>query len=235
MNNVVNPSKRILIVCVKAPVIGEIKSRLLPTFSSQEAADLYKCFVLDTFINVAKEKSIPLVVAYQPHPKYPNLDWLKLKNSPPFFKQDGSNLRDRLIHAFGCHFGKGYQQIVVTGSDSPAISSDYIAQAFKTLNESDVVLGPTPVGGYCLVGLSRPCLKLFDDVVWSSDQVYERTAQNAYAQNYRLKVLSQHFCVETIDDLKMLYTDLEKHPEKAPATSQFLQRLCKVKALFSVA
>ena len=226
--------KKTLIIFVKSPIPGDVKTRLIPYLSGDEAADLYKCFVSDTLKTVAQVSSnLKTQVAYQPHSKATDLSWLGIKNPPEIFKQEGRSLGERLIHAFGQAFGRGARQIVVVGSDSPNLPKCYIEQAFKALDEADVVLGPSLDGGYYLIGLSRPCLKLFDDVSWSTDQVFERTARCAQNLGYTLRVLPSHSDIDTIEDLKTLHSVLSQGGNDAPATRKYLEHLAKAKEFFS--
>jgi rSAM/selenodomain-associated transferase 1 len=215
--------KRELIVFVKAPIPGDVKTRFIPHLTSAEAADLYRCFVTDTISGVSRvAPNGRITVAYQSHPKSPDLSWLGGKTRPGFFRQEGRSLGERLVHAFGAAFGRGAQHVVIIGSDSPNLPPQYVEQAYAALQSADVVLGPSSDGGYYLVGLSRPCLRLFDDVIWSSDQAFEHTCRNASNQGYRLRVLSGHYRVETLPDLNILCSDLSRFPRKAPATHRFL-------------
>lgn len=227
--------KRALIVFVKAPIPGDVKTRLIPHLTGLEAADLYKCFVGDLMKNINRMNSqVKVQVAYQSHPKASDLSWLGMKNAPEIFKQDGRSLGERLIHAFGVAFGRGAKQVVIIGSDSPNLPKDYLDQAFESLVNSDVVLGPSSDGGYYLVGLSRPCLKLFEDVSWSTDQVFERTSHNAQQHGYTLRILPSHYDIDTINDLKFLAQDLSREGNRAPTTKRYLSQLAKERpALFS--
>ena len=211
---------------------GDVKTRLIPHLSAEEAAGLYRCFVSDIFQSLHHLTTGPrLSVAYQPHSKSPDLAWVGTKNPPEFFRQEGNSLGERLVHGFGVGFGRGYQHVVIIGSDAPTLPPAYIDQAFAALADSDVVLGPALDGGYYLIGLSRPCMKLFDNVAWSTDQVFERTAANAQGQGYRLKVLPSHYDIDTFDDLAALNRDLSKNGEQCPQTRRFLQAVLRNKPL----
>jgi rSAM/selenodomain-associated transferase 1 len=220
--------KRALIVFVKAPIPGEVKTRLIPHLTSIEAANLYKCFVMDVIKSASAVRSQPKInVAYQSHPKASDISWLGLKNPPDLIKQEGRSLGERLIHAFGIAFGRGAKHVIIIGSDSPNLPTHYLEAAFTALNEADVVLGPALDGGYYLVGLSRPCLKLFEDVSWSNDQIFERTSQNATRYGYTLKVLPSHYDIDTIDDLQRLHLELNDNLRHAPTTQKYLAQLAK--------
>lgn len=222
--------KRALIVFVKAPMPGECKSRLIPHLSAEESSDLYRCFVLDILTGLLPSNPDGrLMVAYQPHSRMPDLAWLGFRQAPEFFRQEGKSLGERLVHAFGTAFGRGCRQVVIIGSDSPTLPPATIDQAFTALGEADIVLGPATDGGYYLIGLSRPCMSLFDDVAWSTDQVFERTAKNAQAQGYRLRVLPTHYDVDTVEDLAVLHRDLAAGNGIAPQTRRFLLHLLRSK------
>lgn len=219
---------------VKSPVPGDVKTRLIPFLTGSEAADLYKCFVSDILANLFhKTQSAKMHLAYQPHSKANDLSWLESKNTPELYRQEGRSLGERLVHSFGVAFGKGFQRIVIIGSDSPTLPHAYIEQAFSALQDSDVVLGPAMDGGYYLIGLSRPCLKLFEDVSWSTDQIFERTARNAESLGYSLRVLPSHYDIDTIDDLMRLHEELNADGHQAPLTKKYLSQLLKTKTAFS--
>jgi rSAM/selenodomain-associated transferase 1 len=218
--------KRTLIPFVKSPVAGECKTRLMPNLNAEQAASLYKCFVIDLVTRLGQgENASRVLVAYQPHPRLPDLSWLGLRKAPDFFRQEGKSLGERLAHAFGIAFGRGARQVVLIGSDSPTIPEATVEQAFAALNDADVVVGPAIDGGYYLIGLSRPCLNLFENVAWSTDQVFERTVQIAQEHGYRLRVLPTHYDVDTVEDLAVLNRELATNPALAPSTQRALSQL----------
>ncbi len=121
---------------------------------------------------------------------------------------------------------------------APELSANIKAQqAIELLArpDVDVVLGPSDDGGYYLIGLSRPCTTLFEGISWSTDQVFERTTQNAESQGYTLKVLPHHYDIDTIEDLRGLHNDLLKEAHSAPQTRKYLEQLAKLKPDFAIA
>ena len=225
-----DPVKRALIVFVKSPVAGNVKTRLIPHLSAEESAGLYRCFVgdiLSALLPVNPDGRI--VVAYEPSTRMPDLAWTGFRKPPEFFRQEGKSLGERLSHAFGVAFGRGCRQVVIIGSDSPTLPPAYIDHAFGALNDADIVLGPATDGGYYLIGLSRPSLKLFDGVTWSTDQVFERTARNAQGLGYRLRVLPEHYDIDTVDDLAVLHRELASKTALAPQTRRYLSNLLRAK------
>ncbi len=130
-----------------------------------EAAELYRAFILDTLHLAQRTAVASLFVAWTPDdgraelvstlgcpgcpgcPDDPDVNWLC---------QRGSHLGERLSNAFAAFRQDGWEKTVVLGGDSPLLPQDYIEEAFEALDRYDVVLGPADDGGYYLIGLSGP-------------------------------------------------------------------------------
>lgn len=127
-----------------------------------EAAELYRAFILDTLHLAQRTAVASLFVAWTPDdgraelvstlgcpgcPDDPDVNWLC---------QRGSHLGERLSNAFTAFRQDGWEKTVVLGGDSPLLPQDYIEEAFEALDRYDVVLGPADDGGYYLIGLSGP-------------------------------------------------------------------------------
>ena len=216
--------KETLIVFVKAPLPGDVKTRLIPALSPAEAAELYQCFVKDIIRSMRRLKDVHMELAYQPHAKAPDPSWTGC--AVPFFRQDGQSLGERLHRALSSAFIGKAKRVVIIGSDSPTLPLDYVRQAFHMLRKCDVVLGPASDGGYYLVGMSRLCLGFFEHVSWSTEQVFEQSIANAQKYGYSLRALPTYFDVDTIEDLEWLWRSRESHnlEQTAPLTGRFLAR-----------
>jgi hypothetical protein len=70
-------------------------------------------------------------------------------------RQRGEGLGERLANVFADLFATGADTVVVAGSDSPALTCEYLEQAFSELMAGGVVLGPAADGGYYLIGTTR--------------------------------------------------------------------------------
>jgi len=162
----VSPFRRALVVFLKAPVPGLVKTRLTPVLTAEEAAGFYRALARDTMAAVREwadlsEGHRPWG-AYQSHPRFPDLRWAG--HPVPFFEQEGANLGDRLNHAFDRMFREDHRQTVVIGSDAPEITVDRLTEAFQSLDRHDAVIGPARDGGYYLLGLSHALLDVLDDI-----------------------------------------------------------------------
>lgn len=90
--------------------------------------------------------------------------------------QSDGDLGDRMSKAFATALDT-CDQVIIIGSDCPYIDGDIINQAFVQLDDNDVVIGPTFDGGYYLLGMKSQHAALFENMPWSTDQVYPMTVQ----------------------------------------------------------
>jgi rSAM/selenodomain-associated transferase 1 len=214
-----------LVIFVKAPLAGDVKTRLIPTLSPSQAAELYQCFVRDVVRSMKSLKDVSVRIAYQSHARIPDPSWAG--GSLSFFKQEGQSLGERLARAFVSAYQARAERVVVIGCDSPTLPAAYVQQAFRTLKDCDIVLGPATDGGFYLVGMSRFCPGLFDQVVWSSEEVFDKTMFNARRHGYSLRTLPAYFDVDTPEELEALWRGKESNglEELAPLTGRFMNRI----------
>lgn len=193
-----------LLVFVKAPSAGEVKTRLLPAWSPADASDLYQALVRDTLEAVRPLRGVRVVAAYAANAAFPDVAWLDA--SLPMVLQEGKTLGERLSRAFAWAFGQGAARVMALGSDAPDLSGGWVRQAFEELQHADAVIGPTRDGGYHLIGLSRPHPELFAGMPWSSPRLLARTLEQIARLGLRLR------CVEPVADLDTP-EDIERYLE----------------------
>ena len=168
----------------KAPVPGQVKTRLCPPLTPDEAATLHGSFVIDmlerTKAAVAKLK-LPLdrYLACAPSSTLVFFQIMEERQSVKLIDQVGDDLGARMQQAFTTLFGKGYQRVFIVGTDVPSLPLDHYKQALVLLDTHDVVLGPALDGGYYLIGLNRRTPELFTAIPWSTGQVLALTQEKA--------------------------------------------------------
>jgi rSAM/selenodomain-associated transferase 1 len=137
--------------------------------------------------------------------------------------QPSNDLGQNLIEAFSTAAGP----TIVLGTDSPDLPSPILEQAFESLSNHDVVLGPSFDGGYYLLGLSEPAESLFHDVDWGSEKVFEQTVRHAFAAHMSLKVLPFWYDLDEVADLRRLrlHSTISGHhvPHRAKHVLDFLE------------
>lgn len=207
----------------KAPRAGEVKTRLCPPLTLAEAAELYRCFVLDTVERLRQLDAMQPVMAYTPPASRVWFEQLV----PDFLlmPQQGADLGARMATCFARLFARGYTGVVLTGSDLPTLPLAHLqrAAACLTVPGTDVVLGPSEDGGYYLIGLRRLYPELFEGMVWSTPQVYAETVRRAEARELTVAALPVWFDVDTPVDLERLRHTLTPGPEGSSShTRRFL-------------
>lgn len=208
----------------KAPVEGQVKTRLSPPLTPRQVAALYRCFLLDRIAQVERCPGVIPIVAYAP------------RESRPFFRrivpasfhlipQRGKDLGERMADAFARGFALGLRRIVLVGSDTPTLPDLFLHRALRALRRVDLILGPSPDGGYYLIGLKEAHPSLFEGIAWSTDQVFVQTLERARASHLRVSRLPAWYDVDTPEDLARLKCELlTVRGERAVQTRRYLLR-----------
>jgi len=195
-----------LIIFVKAPVAGKVKTRLVPPLTYEQACKLYRSWAQDTYETFCLLNDIHLEIAYDAHVDFPTPNWLSRESRDvSFFRQRGKNLSERLIHAFTQAFQNGAERVIIIGSDSPGLPIKYILEAFESLRNNNIVIGPTEDGGFYLIGFKNKVVpEVFINVEWSTSNVFSMTMQNAININLSTHVLPRYFDIDRPEDLLRL-------------------------------
>ena len=99
-------------------------------------------------------------------------------------------------------FPRAIQELLVIGSDCPAVTSDLIIEALHRLNRRDVVIGPVTDGGYYLVGLCLSVPKLFAGINWSTELVLEQTIERCNTLRLTHVLLPELHDIDRMEDLE---------------------------------
>jgi len=194
-------SKGALLIFTKAPVSGQVKTRLIPGIGRRHATLLYKELLTKTLSTARKSgfSSIQVWVSGELEHNYFNR--LKSRHSVKIYQQKGKNLGERISNAFDRVLGQ-YSHAVLIGSDCPSLEySDLIASEAYLKSNADVVLGPAADGGYYLIGLNRNNPKIFSNIKWGKDKVFSDTCENINALGWKLELLPQRWDVDRTADL----------------------------------
>lgn len=169
-----------LIVFVKNPILGQVKTRIANTIGNELALKIYQYLMQKTF-DVCCDIDCQKYVFYS--------DFIindDMWSRADFFKsiQVGTNLGKRMAQAFASVISNKPKNCLLIGSDCPYITQEIIMQSFEALRKVDVVIGPAVDGGYYLLGMKNMHPVLFDNIEWSSSKVLKQTLQ--HIQNYQL-------------------------------------------------
>lgn len=210
-----------MIVFAKEPEKGRVKTRLREHLSEEQCFKLYKAFLRDTLESVKTLEHIDKVLAYDFTTNEPG--YLKKIGRPfTFYKQRGKNLGEKMHNAFKFARKTNSEKAIIIGSDSPNLPVNYVKEAFRRLDNNDIVLGPSRDGGYYLVGLKNPCLTIFRGVKWSSETVLKDTIKNAGRLNKKIAILRKWYDIDDSAGLARLKRDLKKKKNTARWTRKLL-------------
>ena len=204
--------KTCLIIFAKNPMPHQVKTRLIPQLSPEQAARLYRAFLLDWCETLAALPNAVRVIAYTPPASLPDLQALIGKDAI-YIPQVGDNLGERLISATQWAAEQGYPKILIVGSDSPTLPLSSVSQAIATLDSRDIVLGPSVDGGYYLIGFSAANLAktvpfVFEDIAWSTESVFQQTVARVRSTGKTLGLLPPWYDVDTPADVAFLHAHL---------------------------
>ncbi len=201
--------RRIVVaIMAKAPQAAEVKTRLCPPLSAMDAAELYRCFLLDKIEQVRMLKEASPTIAYTPAEGKGFFE----RVAPGFVlvPQHGPDLGARLANNFDQLLARGYTGVLAIDSDTPTLPTHFLEQALDliTTPEIGLVLGPSDDGGYYLIGLRKLHRELFEEMAWSTAQVMPETIRRAEAMGLKVATLPLWFDVDTPDDLERLKVSL---------------------------
>ncbi len=176
---------RHVIIFIRNPQLGKVKTRLAATVGDERALDVYR-----KLLTITREAALGAqcdrYLFYAEHPDQKD-DW-----DTVFFKkreQKGRELGERMLNAFVEVFGLGAKRAVIIGSDCPEMRAGIIDDAFSALETADVVIGPATDGGYYLLGMKKIVPELFHDKQWSTSTVLSSTLSDAERLGLRVHLL----------------------------------------------
>jgi len=197
------PEAKILLFC-RAPVPGEVKTRLIPALGREGASQLYTRLLQHVLQTVVDARLCPLEIWVTPHNTHPFfLDWIDL-DGVELFTQRGEDLGMRMYNAVMDARQRAQFQILI-GSDCPLLSAAYLESALTKLHSGyDAVLGPAEDGGYVLLGLRQCHLQLFEQIDWGEDTVCEETCRRLNSMNWLWSLQGALWDIDRPEDLARL-------------------------------
>jgi len=250
-----------LAVMTKAPQAGQVKTRLVPPLTPEEAAELNKCFLRDTATTIssvcyrrragdaskmqfehadashseaatARASAIAVYTPVGAESAYTDI----LPADFSLLPQRGDKFGERLYLAVEDLFKCGFNSVCLIDSDSPTVPAENFAEAVELLStrEDRVVLGPSHDGGYYLIGVKKPHQHLFEQIDWSTERVLNQTIQRANEIGLEVKLLTTGYDVDDDASLRRLCNELlgeQREDTAAPSTRKFLAGLVAQKKL----
>ena len=199
-------------VMAKAPRPGQVKTRLSPPLTPDQASALNICFIRDTTENiqqVTEAGNCAGLVVYTPVGDEAAFDNL-LPQGFLLLGQRGDVFGERLLHACEDLFACGFSTVCLIDSDSPTMPQAALLQAVEWLSRPGdrVVLGGSDDGGYYLIGVKRMHHRLFEQIDWSTERVLAQTLERASEIGLEAALLPTWYDVDDAATLERLFLEL---------------------------
>ncbi len=198
-------SNKCIILFVKYPEKGKVKTRLSARIGDETTLNLYRCFVSDLIGTLVNSRYTFKIAFSPPDSEEQIISWLGSEHT--YTPQMGGDLGQRMENAFRETFSEGFNEVLVIGTDIPDISPSLIDKAFEALENSDAVIGPCFDGGYYLIGFTVKNFlsDIFRGITWSTEEVIRETLDVFLKNGYTVHVLPKLRDIDRIEDLRAFY------------------------------
>ena len=190
-----------LIIFIKYPEAGKVKTRLAKDIGDTEASEIYSQMTKKIIDESIDTENYSTIIFYDPPDKeYEVKNWIE-KKELQYIPQQGDSLGEKISSAFNEVYSLGADNTVIIGSDCIDVNKEIINEAMEALENVDIVLGPAEDGGYYLLGLNKYTPEIFQDIQWSTEQVLEQTIERINNKCLKYELLKTLKDVDTVDDL----------------------------------
>ncbi len=197
-----------LIIFIKYPQAGKVKTRLAKDIGDNEAAKIYSQMTKTIIEKTIDTANYNTFIFYDPPEKEQDIKkWIN-KKELNYLPQLGNTLGERISSAFKEVYSSGTNKALIIGSDCIDVDKVTINEAIDLLDTTDVILGPAQDGGYYLLGTNEYSPQIFQDIEWSTDKVLQQTIQQVNKMGLKYKLLKTLKDIDTVDDLEGFNIDI---------------------------
>jgi rSAM/selenodomain-associated transferase 2/rSAM/selenodomain-associated transferase 1 len=200
-----------IIIFTRYPEPGTTKTRMIPELGPDGAAELQRQM---TEHIIARVDELCTVHQFAVEIRYEggndNLMAQWLGHGFTYCHQGSGDIGLRMGRALQDAFEQGCKTVLIIGSDIPDITMDIMQNAFETLEQKDLVLGPAADGGYYLIGVNHNIFRhwhpqLFKNITWGTDRVLPETLDIAKKLELNFSLLDTLGDVDRPEDLGVWY------------------------------
>ncbi|MAA78627.1 MAG: hypothetical protein CL916_05160 [Deltaproteobacteria bacterium] len=186
-----------IVLIGKDAIPGQVKTRLQPDISANNAAHIYKEIAIH-ICQTALETNIPVEISFRGDTCSTFAKKLKNLGCTLYVQThyDLGSIIHRALHRA--------DRVVAMGMDMPLITTTEI---YDAMNRQEIVFGPAEDGGYWLIAAKKPIRRIFEDIDWSTDQVLAQSTQRCQDNNIAFSFASTHYDIDTGADLTRLLDD----------------------------
>ncbi len=204
-----------LLVFARAPVPGQVKTRLMAKLDGQACAQLQRWFIGRALKTATHADLCSVDLWCAPDCGHPFFGESARRFGVKLQVQQGHDLGARMYQALAVTLAHAEFGLIV-GCDCPALNSAYLAKACEILASGvPIVLGPAEDGGYVLIGMCRTPLigtrmaaaELFKDIAWGTPSVLDQTRARLHQLGWRWRELAPLWDVDRPGDLNRLASE----------------------------
>lgn len=190
--------KQTLLIFTKNAIYGQVKTRLAATVGNDKALQIYQKLLRYTAV-VTNDIPVEKIVFYAT-----NITNQDVWDNKVYKKhmQLGNDLGERMQSALNYAFEHGSTEVIIIGSDCFEITADIINNAFDSLKNYEIVIGPATDGGYYLLGMKQPTPQFFKQINWSTNEVLATTIGICNSLNFSFYLMPELSDIDTEEDLK---------------------------------
>lgn len=201
-----------ILLFARYPRVGLVKTRLSTTLAPDDTLRLYRAFLLDAVESALSihPSVVPQVLVADRADVSPMKHLLADEGfvGVEVSAQSAGDLGVRLNNAFATAFDGGAGSVCAVGTDHPTLPAEYLRQAFRALDRTDVALGPADDGGYYLIAARYPVPRLLLDMPYSTSDLALQVRRRAVAAGISLTELPPWYDVDDAHGLENLARDL---------------------------
>jgi len=191
----------VILIFSKAPVVGQVNTRLVPYITAEQAANLHEELAHDRLKMCTSADLCDVQLWCSPDTEHQFFSDCRQRYGVQLHSQSGNDLGERISGALKVLLGQ-YKKIIIIGTDAPALDIDSIDAVINELERRDIVLVPAEDGGYVLLAASTYHEDLLVDVPWGSDTVLASTVRNIESLGLSYSLLGTCWDVDRPEDLE---------------------------------
>jgi len=194
----------ILVFC-KAPIAGQVKTRLMPQLSAEQAVDVHVKLTQRLLSLLSNAQLCQVQLWCNPDTQHPFFSTCAQKYALSLHEQQGDDLGEKMHHAISVALGSA-SRVLLVGCDCPSLTiDDFEFSIDNLLNANDIVFSPAEDGGYVMVGMTESHPELFLNMTWGNDDVLNASRQRAKQVGLTVIETKSQWDVDTFDDLQRFY------------------------------
>jgi len=189
----------ILVFC-KAPIAGQVKTRLMPQLSAEQAVNVHELLTEQILSLLTNDPLCHVQLWCSPDTQHSFFAHCTQNYAVSLHPQQGEDLGERMYHAI-CKALETSNKVLLIGCDCPSLTIEDIEIAINALDNDCVVFSPAEDGGYVMVAMTKPHPELFLDLSWGHEKVLENSLQRAGNNDLTIVKTKLQWDVDDINDL----------------------------------